>query len=78
MPCFLAQLFAVSLMYSSGVTTNHTRLASPFNELVERPGNAFRWQGDVDINDETFAAVVIDHVEQVDAAAIGHRPVGHA
>lgn len=71
MTCLLAHRSVVPLMYSGPlVTSDYLGFSAPLNDLVQRPYNALGWQREVDINGQPFAVVIVDRVEQSDAAAI--------
>lgn len=63
------------------IAANDQWLAAPFDNPVERSDHPLGRQREVDLDAESFAVVVVDHIEQTDAAAIGelvvhevHRP----
>ena len=63
------------------VTANHHRLAAPFDDLVEcmnRPGCQ---QREIDLDAQTLAVEIVEHIEEPEIAAIAelvvdevHRP----
>jgi len=53
------------------IALDGNRLAAPFDDAVKRSDHAFGWQREIDLDAETLAIVVVDHVEQADTAAIG-------
>ena len=63
------------------IAANDLGFATPFDDPVEGADDAFGRQGEIDLDAESLTVVVVDHIEQADATAIGqlvvhevHRP----
>ena len=68
-------------VFRAVVAPDRNWLSAPFNDPVERAYHAFGRQREVDLDSQTFAVEVVDHIEQTDPAPIGelvvhevHRP----
>ena len=63
------------------IAANDLGFATPFDDPVEAADDAFGRQGEIDLDAESLTIVVVDHIEQPDASAVGqlvmhevHRP----
>lgn len=81
MPRLAAQARVSADVLRAVIATNAQWLASPFNDPIEQSDHPFRGQREIDLDTQSFAVIVVDHVEQTDAAAISqvvvhevHRP----
>ena len=68
-------------VFRSVIASNGSRFAAPFDDPVERSDHPLGWQREIDFDAKPLAVVVINDVEQPDAAPIGklvmhevHRP----
>src|SRR5690606_39231480 len=68
-------------VFRTVVTANGFRLAAPFDDLFQRADHALRRQREVDFDAEPLAVVVVNDVEQSEAASVSqlvvhevHRP----
>lgn len=50
-------------VFRTVVASDHSRLAAPFDHLVQRPDDAFRRQREIDIDDQAFVVEIVDDVE---------------
>jgi hypothetical protein len=57
------------------IAANDLGFATPFDDPVEGADDAFGRHGEIDLDAESLTVVVVDHVEQADARAIGQLVV---
>jgi len=75
MPRFAAHAKVTADVLGTVIAANDQWLAAPFDNPVERSDHSLGRQREVDLDAESFAVVVVDHIEQTDAAAIGELVV---